>query len=75
MLQFDWLSYSYTAAIRVQWLPDIHEMQSFYSFSKVLEGILDVNRLLNSSLLVVLKTPDGEWSITYTFYAYILNKN
>ena len=42
MLQSDWLSYSYT--IRVQWLPVVHEMQCFYSVSKVLEGILDVNR-------------------------------
>ena len=29
--------------IRVQWLPVFHEIRSFYSFSEVLEGILDEN--------------------------------
>ena len=31
------------SAIRVQSLPVVHEMRCFYSFSEVLEGILDVN--------------------------------
>ena len=40
MLQSDWLSCSYTiSAIRVQWLPVVHEMQCFYSFSDVLVGM------------------------------------
>ena len=30
-------------SIGVQWLLVVHEMRRFYSFSEVLEGILDVN--------------------------------
>ena len=29
--------------LRMQWLAVVHEMQCFYSFSEVLEGILSVN--------------------------------
>ena len=47
MLQSDWLSYivctRILSAIRVQWLPVVHEIRCFYSFSNVLEGILDRN--------------------------------
>ena len=37
------------SAIRVQWLPVVHEMHCFYSFSAVLEGILDVNNNNNNN--------------------------
>ena len=43
MLQSDWLSYSYTISIWVQWLPVVHEMRCFYSFLEVFEVILDLN--------------------------------
>ena len=39
MLQSDWQSYS----LEYRWLPVLHEMRCCYSFSEVLEGILDVN--------------------------------
>ena len=46
MLQSDWLSTRILSAIRMQWLLVVHEMPCFYSFSEVLEGILDVNGYL-----------------------------